>query len=250
MSQLGSVRKHYTRIDSTNLEAKRLIETGAEEGLLVTADYQTEGRGRQNRSWYAQHSENVLASYVLFPPRGREDWGGLPLLAGLAVQYTLLGVADLQTVLKWPNDVLAYGKKISGVLVESGTSRSGTWAVVGIGVNVNQLQFAGEFKIEPTSVYLEVRQRTDIDLLISRLSQELSTLYTLWCDEGNEAIIAKWKESPSILGTEIVVHQDDGKIHGTAKDIGADGSLIVETRQGETAPVYAGDVTIEFPTKD
>ncbi|HEX2703669.1 MAG TPA: biotin--[acetyl-CoA-carboxylase] ligase, partial [Solirubrobacteraceae bacterium] len=123
--KLGSPRIHHRRTGSTNADARTLAAAGAPHGTLVTAGEQTEGRGRDGRSWFAPPGSALLCSLVLrdVPPL-------VPLRAGVAVAEVLASEA----MLKWPNDILIDGRKVSGILVESRPRES--WAVVGIGINV------------------------------------------------------------------------------------------------------------------
>ncbi len=122
---LGYPRLHLRRTDSTNTRARELAANGAPHGMLVTADEQSAGRGRQGRTWTAPAGRALLCSLVIRdPPRL------LPLAAGAAVAE-LVGP---QARIKWPNDVQVDGRKVAGILVE-GRPQEG-WAVLGIGLNV------------------------------------------------------------------------------------------------------------------
>ncbi len=242
---LGQIRKHFTSTDSTNRVARDLVGEGAAEGTLITADFQTHGRGRRERRWISSHSENVLASYILYPSRPVDEWGGLPLLASLAVGEMLTSIASLKPMLKWPNDVLIAGKKISGILVESGCGAV-SWAVAGIGINVNQMGFPGEYRQFPTSMYLEAQRLFDIDTIITALSEALTNYYSLWTREGTPSIIEEWKKRTAMLGKPVRIETESGTTHAVAEDISEDGSLIIRTSAGERERVYAGDVTLSL----
>jgi BirA family biotin operon repressor/biotin-[acetyl-CoA-carboxylase] ligase len=125
VSTLGRPRLHLRRTTSTNDHGRALAAAGAPHGTLVTAGEQTAGRGRQGRSWAAPPGQALLLSLLL-----RICDALLPLRAGLAVA----DLAGDDALVKWPNDVLAGGRKLAGILVEA-RPQSG-WAVLGIGVNV------------------------------------------------------------------------------------------------------------------
>jgi BirA family transcriptional regulator, biotin operon repressor / biotin---[acetyl-CoA-carboxylase] ligase len=246
---LGSSHIHFDSIDSTNTYAKQLAREDGRHGTLITADYQTSGRGRLSRTWNAASGSNVLASLILHPSRSLEDWGGLPLLAGCAVVRTLNGIADISAEVKWPNDVMVGGKKICGILVESGSLGNRSWAVVGIGININQTAFEGEFRLPPTSLARQTGRRFDIADVIARLCAELDVLYTLWEEQGNAPIIAQWMQLTTMIGKQIDIIEHDRSKRAVAVGLADDGSLLIREQNGEVGAVIAGDVSIS-PVQD
>jgi BirA family biotin operon repressor/biotin-[acetyl-CoA-carboxylase] ligase len=241
---LGIPHIRLDTVPSTNREARERIRAGAVEGTLITAEHQTEGRGRFDRRWEDNAGQSLLASYILFPVREPEEWGGLPLLAGLAVKRAADAFLSTAARLKWPNDVLVEGKKLSGILVESGRSGERGWAVVGIGVNVLQREFAGTFRTEATSLLRECGRLIDVDEVLAAVTRELSSLYARWTNEGNAWLRTEWKECSGMFPSDIELEDNAGKRRLRAVDLGADGSLVVENERGERASVFAGDVSL------
>src|SRR5262245_62315142 len=127
----------YRSVDSTQAVARRWALTGAPEGAVVLADYQTAGRGQRGRGWIAPARAALLCSGVLRPdlPMGR--WPEIPLMAGCAIAEGLEAAGPLAVELKWPNDVLIGPWKVAGVLAEGVASSPGL-VVLGVGVNVTQ----------------------------------------------------------------------------------------------------------------
>ena len=241
---IGSPRIHLETVDSTNRYLRDLLAESPEEGTLVTADAQTAGRGRHERRWLSAPAENVLASILLYPPRESDEWGGLPLLAGLAVTRTVRATAAIDVSVKWPNDVLAGGRKLCGILVESGHAGSRSWAVVGIGINVNQRSFDGSYRLPPTSMSLESGRTFDLTSVIETLCAELDVLYAAWKDGGNGVILPLWKGASDMMGKDVTVEDAGGTRTGIAEDIAPDGALLLRRSDGSTETVYAGDVTV------
>jgi BirA family transcriptional regulator, biotin operon repressor / biotin---[acetyl-CoA-carboxylase] ligase len=241
----GKKRIHFDSIDSTNTYARQLIrDNRPSEGTVITADYQTAGRGRLDRRWTAQPASNLLASFVMYPQRPPDEWGGLPLLAGCAACEAIAVVSGLHPHVKWPNDVLIGTAKVCGVLVESGSLGEQGWAVTGIGINVNQLAFEGEFRLEPTSLAREAGRSFDLDTVLTTLCTSLDSLYRQWTDEGNAAVIARWKKLTRMLGRRISVMDGGESRSVTAIDIADDGALLVLTDEGLQESVRVGDVSI------
>lgn len=144
-SPIGDVIIELTEIDSTNNYAMRLLNEGmAEHGLVIQADFQTAGRGQQGNIWLSEESKNLLFSIVL-------DTSGLPVDSQFMLNaMTTVSIANLlmteyqlpDVKIKWPNDVYAGKRKVSGILIEN-QLRGSSWSnsIIGIGLNVNQRNF-------------------------------------------------------------------------------------------------------------
>ncbi|MCY0879528.1 MAG: biotin--[acetyl-CoA-carboxylase] ligase [Firmicutes bacterium] len=241
---LGRPLWHLASVDSTNRWLKAAMDEGrAGHGAVVAADAQTAGRGRRGRTWASPPLGNIYASVLLFPPPERLS-GVLSLLAGVAVVEAVREAVGLDVRLKWPNDVVAGGRKCAGVLVEAGTSPH-PWAIVGVGINVNG---------EPPEAYASatslrrVCQRTlDADALFFALLGQLERLYDAWLENGDAEIVARWSQRNVTLGALVEVHQPGQRPWiGRAQSVDEDGSLWVE-RAGVPVKVMAGDVSVRVP---
>ena len=125
-------------VDSTNRLARDLAISGAVEGTLVVAETQTGGRGRKGRKWFSPPGEGIYVSLVLRPRFQPAEAPKMTLLAGVALAETLIPAVPSRVTIKWPNDVLAGGKKIAGILIEISTQIDAIdYMVVGVGLNVN-----------------------------------------------------------------------------------------------------------------
>ncbi|GAA1751782.1 biotin--[acetyl-CoA-carboxylase] ligase [Aeromicrobium alkaliterrae] len=226
--------------DSTNADAARWAREGAEHGSVVTADHQLAGRGRLDRSFTLPERTGIAVSVVWRPEVPLRRWVWLPLAAGLALDATLaeLGV---QGRLKWPNDVLVDGRKISGILlerVETPGAASAAAAVVGIGLNVD---LAEEQLPVPHATSLRIAGADDLDRgrVLSRLLHHLDVAYRRWLEDDAEALRADYVARCDTVGRVVDVALPDGSVlQGLAEDVDADGRLVV----AGTA-VSAGDVT-------
>ena len=214
------------------------------EGLVIATVDQRAGRGRLDRTWHSPPGTGLAVSVLLRPdsvPAARWPW--LPLLAGTAVRAALAEVAGLGATLKWPNDVLVGGRKLSGILVERVDSDSGPAAVVGIGVNVSmtreQLPVPGA-----TSLAIEGAVVDPSDLLVALLDR-LGAVYVEWCAAcGDPAagLGASYAAACSTIGARVrVVMPGDVTVAGVATGVDAAGRLCVETG-ATTVVVAAGDV--------
>jgi BirA family biotin operon repressor/biotin-[acetyl-CoA-carboxylase] ligase len=221
MSALGYPRVHYRRIGSTNARARELAGAGAPHGTLVTAAEQSAGRGRQGRTWTAAPGRALLCSVVVRDPPAL-----LPLAAGVAVAEVVGSDAQI----KWPNDVLAGGRKVAGILVE-GRPQEG-WAVVGIGLNValriedfpaELRSTAGTLGLEPDAI------EGVLDALLAGLER--------WISADAEALVEAVRARDALLGRP--VRWAGGQ--GVGAGIDARGRLVVQTDTG-TVALDAGEV--------
>ncbi len=231
-------------VDSTNRYARDLVREGPPEGTVITAQSQTAGRGRLDRQWLSAGAQNILASIILYPTRPMEEWGGLPLLTGLAVCRAVRRVSPIEPDLKWPNDILVGNRKLCGILVESGRIGEKSWVVVGIGLNVNQVRFDGSYRTEPTSLAREAGRPFATDDVLSAVCREMNELYSLWKGKGNAPVMTAWKSASSMFGKNVIADENGRRTEGIAVDLGEDGSLCIKLSDGSIRYFLAGDVSI------
>jgi BirA family biotin operon repressor/biotin-[acetyl-CoA-carboxylase] ligase len=231
---------------STNADLLAAAATGAPAGTVLVAELQSGGRGRLGRSWVSPAGAGLTFSVLLRPVPPVSAWGWLPLLTGLALARTLGSAARL----KWPNDVLLgpEGKKVAGILVQSGAAGSGAGAVVaGVGLNVSTEQ--AELPVETaTSLLLEGHRVSDrAELLVGFLSR-FDGLYTAWQAHGGDAcasgLAGGYRTACATLGRQVSVELASHTLLGRAVDVDDSGRLLVRP-PGGAAPVAvaAGDVT-------
>lgn len=176
---------------STNDLAFDVAGNGAPEGTAVVADSQKEGRGQQGRDWFSPPGVNLYCSFVLRPVRAREEWVDLPWICAVAAGGVLqdLGIGDL--TIKKPNDLLAGGKKVAGILLENRQCGNRTTAVVagmGLNVNVRREDFPEGFAMEATSIRELTGSVADRELILQRLFGSLDRFYKLWRTGGSPAV--------------------------------------------------------------
>jgi BirA family biotin operon repressor/biotin-[acetyl-CoA-carboxylase] ligase len=234
---IGEPRIHLDVTDSTNERARELAGEGAAHGTLVTAREQTAGRGRQGRTWTAAPGEALLMSVIVRDLEPRHAL--LPLMAALAVCEAAEAVtapdapgngpdgvpADCR--IKWPNDVWIDRRKLSGILVEARPAAG--WAVVGIGLNTGVREFPEELRDTATTLDLP-----EPDTALAPLLASLDH----WLVADQADILTAWRARDALLGS--TVRWQDGE--GTARGVDDTGSLLVETPDGETLALGAGEV--------
>lgn len=233
----------FDSIDSTNACARALAEAGTEEGSIVIAEFQTNGRGRQGRTWQAEPNQNLLFSVLLRPRLRQESAGLMTFFAAVSVARAIEKAAGCRIECKWPNDLLLNGKKICGILLENSLEQgSMAYSVVGVGLNVNQKEFTGDLK-RATSLFRELGITLHRDDLFRELVRQMDELYPHVRKNEFREILSEWNSRCSMFGKEVTVAQHNKNISGTAIALEADGGLRIETDSGPQT-VYAGDVTV------
>lgn len=231
--------EHHAAIASTQERARALADGGSGR-VLVVADEQSAGHGRQGRPWVAPPGTALLASWIFRPLVA--DPAAVALLAGVAVARALarLGVADAKV--KWPNDVQLRGRKVAGVLADAVTAADGGALVLGIGVNVHQTreQLAG-LRDVATSLAAEGRE-VDRLALLARLCNEIERIVA--SGDERRAALEEWRARSATLGREVEVRSPAGApVRGIARALADDGALVVDTASGPRH-VIAGDVSV------
>jgi BirA family biotin operon repressor/biotin-[acetyl-CoA-carboxylase] ligase len=246
----------WTRLDlreetgSTNADAVAAGRAGEPEGLVVVAERQTAGRGRLGRTWTSPARAGLAVSVLLRPgvPPGRYGW--LPLLAGVALVETVNRLAELEAVLKWPNDLLVEGRKCAGILAEVVPDDEPRAVVVGIGLNVTLRE--DELPLDPVgrkaiSLALAGAVATDRDPLLRALLRAFAGWYERWREAGGDpdrsGLAAAYAQHCDTLGRQVqVLLPGGGELVGNARELDGDGRLVVRTGTGEQRAVAAGDI--------
>jgi BirA family biotin operon repressor/biotin-[acetyl-CoA-carboxylase] ligase len=222
----------FKEIDSTQTF---LTSKVPHHGEVVAAEYQSAGRGRLERKFEAAQSRSLLFSFYFEPKRKRDEWGWIPLIAGLAVERVLNRQKKI-FVTKWPNDVLvkksSHNGKVSGILSEA--SHNGV--VVGIGLNVSMNQ--DELPV-PTasSLFLVDVVEQDRNFYLAEILTEFAELMERW--EAHEDLRSLYEENCATIGADVEIHGTSGAVErGRVEKIGNLGELILEGNRH----IYSGDV--------
>ena len=232
-------------VTSTMDVAWGLHERGAAHGTVVVAQEQVAGRGRFARRWVSAAGDSLLMSVLLRPTTDVA-----PLL-GIAAALAVADAAATSGVVcsfKWPNDVLAGGRKVCGILLEARVSTDGrTAAVLGIGLNVG-LRTADypEIADVATSLREEARTAPDLGAVEAALITSLRGRYRQCADDG-AAALADWARQLTTLGQQITVERREGTVSGTAESVDEIGRLILRLASGQRLTLSEGDVTLAGP---
>ncbi len=224
---------HFDTIDSTNAYAKAHYRE-LEDLTFVTASYQSLGKGREDRTWTSPKGENLLFTCVVKDPSTIACGPFLSLIAAGTLAALLEEEFGLVASIKWPNDVYVNGKKIAGILLEGVGNEC---VAIGIGLNVNQLDFEGSYRIEPTSLAKELGKTVDLarleDILFHRL------YVALRIHDDKERFLLFYKGHDYLLGKEVSYKGEDYKVSGVDEDF----SLLL-TNGRKTIPVISGEINL------
>lgn len=234
----------FDSIDSTNACAKTLGDADTEEGSVVVADVQTQGRGRHGRNWISEPGVNLLFSVLLRPSLSQESAGLLTFYASAAIARALESTTGASIECKWPNDLLLNGRKCSGILLENSFQQNDlAYSVVGAGINVNQRVFPEEIDGRITSLAREFDGEYDRKQLLQKILSEMDTLYVDVAKGDFNRVLDAWLTRCRMFGQTVTVEQHSEQLSGTAVRLNNDGGLVLETESGLKI-IYAGDVTV------
>lgn len=241
---------HYYKVGSTNSEAMQAAADGAPEGNVFLAEEQLAGRGRGANTWHSARSTGIYCSAVLRPPMPPSDALIFSLAAGLAVRAAVAEIApQLLVDLKWPNDLLLNSKKFCGILTEMNAEATRVHhLVVGIGINVNQLQFPEELREIATSLRIETGTEWSRVELCAALLRSLDREYRNLIEDAGarSAIVRRFEQSCSSVRGKTVSIEGDNALAGTTQGLDECGFLRLKTAQG-LRTVLSGTVRIETP---
>ncbi len=216
---------HYDLLESTNETAKELLEPDLEEGLVIWADRQSAGKGRQGRAW-ASPPGGLYAS-VLLRPKEPQAWV-LGLLAGMPVVKALRHFGVFAG-LKYPNDAVYQGRKIAGILSEGVYRRETYHVIIGIGVNTNVDldRLPLDLQATATTMKREVNLFVANDEFLDYLLSQLDDLYSRYRNTKIEFLIKEYRGQCTTIGKRVSATTSKGTVTGRAYDIAPNGALII-----------------------
>lgn len=250
---IGRSILHLVETESTMDVAREMIEDRSDvqtlHGKVVLAETQRQGRGRFGRPWFSGAGQDILMSAILCPRLAVT--GQITIMASLAVAMAIDELSGKTTAIKWPNDVLVGGKKISGVIAESIVIGDAFFGVVGVGLNVNTLPSADDDKGFSATSLREVMSPTHevdrvkvLEILLVRLNDLYDAL------ERGETILPEWRKKLETLEREIevtMIDHDDASagetVRGVAEDVDEFGRLLIREFNGTLRAVSSGEVT-------
>jgi BirA family biotin operon repressor/biotin-[acetyl-CoA-carboxylase] ligase len=219
---------------STQHDLLQLVESkNALDGQVIVTEYQSNGRGRLDRTFEAPARSALLFSFYIKPRRQRSEWGFIPLIAGLSLARAISTLdSEINVSLKWPNDCMINEKKCAGIIAQ--TSPEGV--IIGIGLNVSMT--ADELPVPTaTSLVIESSKIFDRNLLLSNILNTFAELFEAW-DEGSE-LLEEYASASSTIGKKVRIELPGGEnLEETVARVSHTGELVL----ADGRHVSAGDV--------
>ncbi len=235
-------------IDSTNTECKRRAMSGAQEGLVVTAEEQTGGRGRRGRSFQSPRGCGLYLSALLRPRLEPDQVAGFTAWTAVAVCDGIESCCGVRPAVKWTNDIILNGKKLAGILTElglEGESNAVDYLVTGIGVNVNQRpeDFQEEVGSMATSLAMELGRPVRRSELAVHILRALDRAYAAF-PAGQAAYLERYSRDCITLGKQVQLITPAGRREAFALAVDQSFNLVVRLPDGSRETVRAGEVSV------
>ncbi len=243
--EFGREIHHLYSVDSTNAFAERLASTqDPPHGTLVLAEAQTAGRGRLGRRWVSHPGAGLYLTLILRPEIPIPLAPLMTLAAAVAAHESIERVTGLDVDVKWPNDLLVGGRKVSGILCELQAELDRVSSMtIGLGINVNHSEFPDEIASIATSLSIETgRPQSRIEVLLDFLAT-FERVYGEFLAQGPGVVTEAWARASSFAsGRLLEVHDGFRTIRGTTDGLEAPGGLRIRQADGGVEVVYSGDV--------
>ena len=256
VAALGYTADHYhirilDAVDSTNSVLMHAAEAGAPDGSVVCTEYQFAGRGRRGRQWHSILGGSLAFSVLWRFEEGIAALVGLSLAVGVAIARALNRFSRFPVKLKWPNDVLVDYRKLAGILVEiQGDIQGPSFAVVGIGLNVN-LPAVQRDSIDQAVIDLEEMQvRVDRNILLASCLVELKAVMNVMREQGFAALRDEWEAHHAHAGQSVSLLLPDRQVvTGTALGIDDSGAFLLQSENGTRMAYNGGDIRLRLSPK-
>ena len=236
---IGQNVVYFETIDSTNTVAK---QNDYKDGTVIIAESQTAGKGRLGRVWESEYNTGIYMSIVLMPNIPPERIPMLTLVAGISVCNVLTKMCGIDFKIKWPNDIVADGKKVCGILTEGVISKNQNKAVVGIGINVGNKSFGNELSDKASSIYMLTNKSFERESIINTLLEEFEKAYNNYLE--GKPFIKDYEKLCININRQVTFVKDDEQIRGTAASVAENGELVIKKEDGTTLNINSGEVSV------
>ncbi len=243
---------HFNSIESTNSIAKKLGDSDEANGSVVISEEQTNGRGRLGRSWVSPSHKGIWMSIILKPNLSPVDAVNLTQTAAAAVVKASEEIG-IETLVKWPNDIVINNKKVCGILTEMNAELTRiNYVVVGIGINVNvdESEFSEDIREIATSLKIQMNAPVNRQELTARILNNFEELYTKFTDGNDiETSIKICRDNSAVIGKDVLIITREKSVEAHVLDIDNMGRLVVEYSDGSQEHIISGEVSIRGKVK-
>ncbi|GHV55550.1 biotin--[acetyl-CoA-carboxylase] ligase [Deltaproteobacteria bacterium] len=240
---------HFATLDSTNREAHRRAACGLAEKTVILADCQTAGQGRHARTWESASGKGLWVS-LLVPVS--VPFSCLPqstLVLAVAVREAIAAATGIDLQIKWPNDLLARGRKCCGLLVESAAmpsppEGSALSLILGIGINLTQTEedFPPFLREKAASLFWVSGREHGREQILREVLRHVEQWFGLWAAQGFAPARAAWLAHNCTVGRRLILPDGYGYTCGFAADLAPDGALVARADDGVLLPIASGEI--------
>lgn len=231
-------------IDSTNEYARRFIADGwsGEDITVVSAQYQTAGKGRRGREWVSPPGTSLMFSMFFKPRADMSKCAMITLVSAMAIREALLD-NGVDCSIKWPNDLIVNGKKLCGILTEAIPEKG--YVIVGVGINLTQDSWPEELKDKAISIINATEEYVDEDKLLEDIIFYTEKYLEIWEETGDmSSLLEDYNEVLAGKGDRVCVLDPKGEFDGVSEGINEQGELLVRREDGSLENIYAGEVSV------
>jgi len=234
-------RVFVDEVGSTNTFLKDLCRNGAQHGTAVYSWNQLSGYGRRGKFWFSEPDKNIALSIALKPPPDA-DFVPFSIVAGVAVHEALSPLCP-NLAIKWPNDILADGRKFCGISCERIFTQENLY-IIGIGVNVNNTEFPGDLADSATSLLAQTGAEWDLHQILDKILGSLYKYYDLLLGGGFADILNIFRQHCQNIWQNVTIFHENRQISGIAVDIADDGCIVLHTEAGDLEKFSSGEVSL------
>lgn len=244
----GSIVKdiiYFDETDSTNTRAKLLGEEGAVSGTLVVADCQNMGKGRRGRSFSSPAGQSIYMTLLLRPDTSPSKASMITILSAMAVRTALSEVCGIEGLIKWPNDIVADGRKLCGILTEMSAELTKiNYVVVGIGINVNNEKMPEDIEKIAVSARMLTGKKQKRSLIIGSVCKWFSIYYNKFIETSDLSLLKdEYNRYLIHMNKEVEIIRDNEKYRAKSLGLADDGELLIE-KDGKPETVMSGEVSV------
>ena len=244
---IGKEYLYFKEIDSTNAFAKQ-IAMDKQEGTIILAEKQTKGKGRLGRIWTSDEEVGIYMTVILKPDMLPSDAVMMTQVAAAAVVKAMQDTFQCDAKIKWPSDIILDNKKVCGILTElSGEIESLNYIILGIGVNVNQINkdFTEELQDKATSIRICLGEKVYRKKLLLTILDNLNKMYKAFANEKSlDNVMDICRQHSATLGKDVRVSKNHTIIEGKAIDITDRGGLMIQDKAGNQTEIISGEVSV------
>lgn len=238
----------FKSTNSTNDIVEKLAVDGAQQGVVVFAETQSKGRGRMGRKWISAPGLGLYFSLLLKPDIAPAQTTQYTLATATAVRRAVARSTGLEANIKWPNDLLAHGLKLAGILTELRADPDRVqYLLIGIGINVNHAMEDMDPEVSniATSIRIQTGQKVHRSDLAVSLLKELDDEYRKLREGSFQQVAEEWERYCSTVGSNVTIRMGTRQVCGYAEALDEQGCLLVRNESGRLERIVGGDVTLE-----